>query len=365
MTLRRSQTSGLLTVPPEIIFKLAIEYLNHSTVLRLTRTSAQLRSVLNTNESLWKALTFRRSGVNYAEAGSLFRRKCFDPELASLCPHLSLVSDAVVRERVMQLRVGFLLPILPLTPFFISYFHAFGSVEDIKSIKCTGLNCSHGAPDLWMCMTENCDSVGCGRTKNQHAMLHFAANSHHVSLKINTLEVWCYQCIKWVGKKGKLKAEEERVEQIISQFTASTLQSPTASSRDIPPAIHSLQRHQLYNERRHIEREMYELSESDKVYFLSVEFLLAWRKFLLGNEMPPEDINNRSLVVAREDWDYVGCPNGLPNGLPLMNPYMAPFHDFGIVSEVIPIYFCRFICKYHYSSRLGLFFASTTVVGLQ
>ncbi|KAJ3023733.1 UNVERIFIED_CONTAM: hypothetical protein HDU68_008489 [Siphonaria sp. JEL0065] len=88
---------------------------------------------------------------------------------------------------------------------------------------------------------------------------------------------------------------------------------------------------------------MYQLNEEDKVYFLSVEFLLAWRKFLLGNEMPPENINNKSLVVNREDWAYVGSPDGLPGGLELMNPYMAPFHDFGIISEAS----WKTLCKYY------------------
>ncbi|KAJ3079913.1 hypothetical protein HDU99_009810 [Rhizoclosmatium hyalinum] len=121
------------------------------------------------------------------------------------------------------------------------------------------------------------------------------------------------------------------VDAIVKHFTKS--KSPT---------IQSLQHHTYYNDRRHLEREMYQLTETDKVYFLSVEFLLAWRKFLLGNEMPPEEINNQSLVVAREDYAYVGSPQGLPNGLELMNPYMAPFHDFGIISETSWKTLCKF-----------------------
>ncbi|KAJ3401032.1 hypothetical protein HDU80_006387 [Chytriomyces hyalinus] len=134
-------------------------------------------------------------------------------------------------------------------------------------------------------------------------MLHFATNSHHLSLKINTLEVWCYQCVKWVGKRGKSQAELERVESIIALFSATATPHSTNTPR-ISPTILSLQRHKLYNDRRHLERDI--------------------------------------LVVAREDWEYVGCPEGLPNGLPLMNPYMAPFHDFGIVSEASWIILCKY-----------------------
>ncbi|ORY36998.1 hypothetical protein BCR33DRAFT_721654 [Rhizoclosmatium globosum] len=134
-------------------------------------------------------------------------------------------------------------------------------------------------------------------------MLHYASNQHHISLKINTLEVWCYQCIKWVGKRGKFRAEEERVDAIVKHFTKS--KSPT---------IQSLQHH----------------TTTRPATLGTRNFLLAWRKFLLGNEMPPEEINNQSLVVAREDYAY------------LMNPYMAPFHDFGIISETSWKTLCKF-----------------------
>ncbi|KAI8832829.1 hypothetical protein BJ741DRAFT_613868 [Chytriomyces cf. hyalinus JEL632] len=312
---RPPQYSWLLRIPIEILISLSSNFLDAESVLNLTRACAQLHLHLNSNESLWRCLTFRRWRINYIASGQLWRRHCFDPAVKLLCPHLSEISHEIMAERARF------------------YMHSFGSANSVSEIKCTGGNCPHPAPDLWMCMKEDCTSVGCGRTKNQHAMLHFATNSHHLSLKINTLEVWCYQCVKWVGKRGKSQAELERVESIISLFSATATPHSTNTPR-ISPTILSLQRHKLYNDRRHLERDMYVLTETDKVYFLSVEFLLSWRKFLLGNDLPPEDINNRSLVVAREDWEYVGCPEGLPNGLPLMNPYMAPFHDFGIVSEV-------------------------------
>ncbi|KAJ3072653.1 Ubiquitin carboxyl-terminal hydrolase 20, partial [Podochytrium sp. JEL0797] len=251
-------------------------------------------------------MTFKRLGINYIHPGGDWKHLClYDREARKLCPHLSEVSESVIKDRAKR-------------------YAELGSYPSVESIKCTGNDntCPHSAPDLWMCMTPHCLSTGCGRTKSHHGMEHHTSTNHALALKLNTLEFWCYTCTKWVGNNCTSHPSElSRARTLLSHFPAST------------PTLRVLQTQSKYNTKRHLERQMYMLLPTDKIYFLSAPFLLAWRKFLLGNDMPPSQIDNASLVVPLQDWGYVGCPEGLSSGVELMNPFLEPFRHFGIISE--------------------------------
>ncbi|KAJ3294746.1 hypothetical protein HDU79_010481 [Rhizoclosmatium sp. JEL0117] len=84
---------------------------------------------------------------------------------------------------------------------------------------------------------------------------------------------------------------------------------------------------------RHKERNMNQVKEGDKMYFVADAFLEEWTQFLLGNKMPGSSVDNSSLILPLNHWDLVGLPAGLDNGLPLVHPGIVPFHNFGLVSE--------------------------------
>ncbi|KAI9330968.1 hypothetical protein BDR26DRAFT_689062 [Obelidium mucronatum] len=257
-----------MRLPPEVLYTTAVEYLDCQTVVSLSMTCRDLHTLLNTSQTLWKSLTYRKTGINYIHQGGTWRQACFDPEFHELCPHLSsLTFDHVLADRIQR-------------------FHQVLESQPFEEIECTISNCEIKTPDLWMCLTKGCDHVGCGRTKNQHAIDHFLSSNHPLCVKINTLEFWCYKCTKWMGKQNLYPAETQLTERIISSF----LKPNTYPYQFLKTHFAA------WNKRRYIERGMYKIVESDKLYFLSRDFLMRWREFLLSNQGPPECIDNWSLV---------------------------------------------------------------------
>ncbi|KAI9331747.1 hypothetical protein BDR26DRAFT_663095 [Obelidium mucronatum] len=84
----------------------------------------------------------------------------------------------------------------------------------------------------------------------------------------------------------------------------------------------SLQKEAALRDRRFRERDVYNLDENDKIYFLSIEFLTEWSFFLMDNVPGPNGIKNGSLVAGYDE-----------NGKALMKHNVIPHRDFGIVSE--------------------------------
>ncbi|KAJ3023732.1 UNVERIFIED_CONTAM: Ubiquitin carboxyl-terminal hydrolase 33 [Siphonaria sp. JEL0065] len=290
-----SKKRSILDLAPEIIFMMAYDFLDASSVLVLTKTSTKLRYILNTSQYLWAKLTYDKHGINYIEQGGNWRTACFDPEFYDLCcPHLSTISAAVTQER---------------TQFYQDQLDS----TDFNALTCTHRTCKVGPPDLWMCLSPNCQSLACGRSRKQHAIHHASTTSHSLSLKINNLEVWCYSCIKWVGNPYQPLAEQQKLNQITSQLLA-------------PPRepFRSLQLQVSWNPRRIEERMMHIVEEGDKLYFLSREFLHDWTRFLVGDGDPPVTIDNSFLWTGEVE---------AKTGKPLMVPTLVPHYDFGIISE--------------------------------
>ncbi|KAJ3059170.1 hypothetical protein HDU98_004804, partial [Podochytrium sp. JEL0797] len=269
----------ILDIPPEIVFALTSTYLTFTDLISLLQTCRSIHTCLNASPSLWAAMSFKRHGVNYIESGGDWRTTCLSRNKA--CPHLSPLSD----DRVAKDRVS-----------------VYERLMSNEAVQCIIPECDFGIPDLWLCLSPHCASLSCGRTKNKHAVLHNETHpTHSISLKVNTLEMWCYACKKWLGQQGLSPvAECERVNTLAETFTHST-----------SPQIHTLQHLSQYNSQRHTERELFRIEPHAAVRFVSAEFWGRWNLFLMGDEGPPGEIDNRALVLPQGLWREVGCPEGL------------------------------------------------------
>lgn len=71
---------------------------------------------------------------------------------------------------------------------------------------------------LWVCL--ECGHVGCGRDKNQHAVLHFEATKHRFALRYDNLWLWDYISDKSVVRTFDERSYEnsEENENVISQY---------------------------------------------------------------------------------------------------------------------------------------------------
>jgi hypothetical protein len=68
--------------------------------------------------------------------------------------------------------------------------------------------------NLWMCVTPGCFFVGCGRRDNKHMFRHIEETEHTLTLKLTSLELYCYSCEQWVGGSEKHEMEHHRYLQI-------------------------------------------------------------------------------------------------------------------------------------------------------
>ncbi|ORY45267.1 hypothetical protein BCR33DRAFT_197570 [Rhizoclosmatium globosum] len=135
-------------------------------------------------------------------------------------------------------------------------------------------------------------------------------------------EFWCYKCTKWMGKQTEYVAETHFTDKIISAF----LKPNQEPYKFLDTHFAS------WNKRRYIERGMYKIVESDRLYMLSRDFLLQWREFLLSNAGPPDGIDNWSLIINAEEGDEDGF-TGRDESEYRIHPDALPFRDFGLISE--------------------------------
>ncbi|KAI9331748.1 hypothetical protein BDR26DRAFT_662854 [Obelidium mucronatum] len=148
---------------------MAIQFLDPISVLYLSHTHYRLRNILS-SQQLWKALSTHWHKINYIEPGGDWKRNCFDREfIEACCPHLSTLNQKHVIADRSSTYQNFMLK---------------------TSVKCTHQDCQFGPQDIWFCLSENCDSVGCSRSKNKHALKHHEATRHLMTIRVTTLEAW-------------------------------------------------------------------------------------------------------------------------------------------------------------------------------
>ncbi|PIO09000.1 hypothetical protein AB205_0113830 [Aquarana catesbeiana] len=115
---------------------------------------------------------------------------------------------------------------------FCAHLDSIGEVtkEDlILKSKGTCESCGAGGPNLWACLQDGCQYVGCGESYADHSTLHAQAKKHNLIVNLTTFRVWCYSCEKEVFLDSGTPSP-----------THSHSTSPRLSHRDVPSATHSL-----------------------------------------------------------------------------------------------------------------------------
>ncbi|KAJ3217825.1 hypothetical protein HDU67_007242 [Dinochytrium kinnereticum] len=179
--------------------------------------------------------------------------------------------------------------------------------------------------------------MACGRTKRQHAMMHSIDTDHEMSMKINSLEIWCYKCKKWTGEaSASHEAEKYKVRQIQEQFLREVAEVPEFDFLDsfyLNQKSHIRQRERSFRIR---------LLPLEKAYIVSIAFMIEWRQFLLGNAGPPGPIDNGPLIWPPRRRPPPDDEEGLAHyysstsdsGWPLViNPIVNSFQHFAVANE--------------------------------
>ncbi|KAI8849023.1 hypothetical protein BC829DRAFT_392693 [Chytridium lagenaria] len=165
-------------------------------------------------------------------------------------------------------------------------------------------------------------------------MAHSNSSGHQMSMKINSLEIWCYDCKKWTGENSSShEAEKYKVRQVQEHFLKATTGITDFDFLEVF----------LLNQKRQRERSMrFRLLPDEKAYFINVQFMIHWRQFLLGNSNPPGFIDNSPLVwppvmrPSQEDKAAVSkFESGiLESGWPMaVNPLVNSLEHFAITNE--------------------------------
>lgn len=99
----------------------------------------------------------------------------------------------------------------------------------ILKSKGTCESCGAGGPNLWACLQDGCQYVGCGESYADHSTLHAQAKKHNLTVNLTTFRVWCYACEKEVFLDSRVPSPTH------SQST-----SPKLTHREVPAAVHPL-----------------------------------------------------------------------------------------------------------------------------
>ncbi|XP_018420260.1 PREDICTED: ubiquitin carboxyl-terminal hydrolase 20 [Nanorana parkeri] len=119
-------------------------------------------------------------------------------EMVDFCPHLDSIGEVTKEDLILKSR---------------------GTCE----------SCGAGGPNLWACLQDGCQYVGCGESYADHSTLHAQAKKHNLIVNLTTFRVWCYSCEKEVFMDSGAPSP-----------THSHSTSPRLSHRDVPSTTHSL-----------------------------------------------------------------------------------------------------------------------------
>jgi len=194
----------------------------------------------------------------------------------------------------------------------LSKIASFLSKEWIhKDTKCHGdklLQKSNACPCtfnyLWLCVEGDCFNVGCGRRDNIHALGHCNATGHGLTLKLNTFEMWCYGCERWIGQEESNIIEAARLLEIQNKLHKACNSVPQKS----------------VVERRQKERNFVQAKKGDARWAVAaIGWIKKWERFIIG-DLPEfsERIDNTPLLdhsgravrrgLTREDYRVFSMP---------------------------------------------------------
>ncbi|KAK9763801.1 Ubiquitin carboxyl-terminal hydrolase 33 [Basidiobolus ranarum] len=243
---------------PDEILHLILSHLPSVSLYFCLQVNKRLREA-SRHQKLWENLCFVERSINFKPKEWSWR-KMFLEGCERVCWHLNVVQPKQQQE---------------------IFINSFKNMQNTEPLRCEGNTCLVELPDLWMCMKPGCNYVGCGRLKQGHAEEHWKEFGHELTLKLNTLEIWCYCCEKWIGIVGCSLAEYRMVEELTESL--------------LP--FHKNSHQVALNRRRQREREIVLCQYDDFIYFVNGEWISRWRGFLLGNEEIPGKIDNAPLLI--------------------------------------------------------------------
>ena len=204
-------------------------------------------------------------GIAYKPANMGWREAYALPDTEDACQHLSTISAEVLAAKQSKLT-------------------ALRVADPDPSVTCD--RCRVRLPDLWLCMTAGCDHIGCGRRKRgAHALKHAERHAHPIVFKLHSLDMWCYECEKWLGNDGDPAIECLRVKEI-----AETLAEPAGRTEEEVALFDRRQRERAVSTR---------VVNSDEFYLVQADWRNLWYDFTMGDRIaPPPSLGDAQVQLA-------------------------------------------------------------------
>jgi hypothetical protein len=231
----------------------------------LSLACRRLSQILADDDAIYRAFCIRFKSINYKDPSLSWKALFLSKDIQDMCIHLSditassLSHDIQPRYQERALR---------------------------GEITCDA--CPHTLPDIWFCLASSCGTLGCGRSQRKHALIHSEEAKHPITLKLSTLEAWCYSCKKWLGVFDAPLSERHQVKWMLQSLA----QNPDLELNAV----------------RQRERNIFGLEREDPLALISSNWFMQWRSFLLGNAGRPGPMDNTHLFDQNErlraDIDY-------------------------------------------------------------
>jgi len=233
-----------------------------SELLRNVATVSKRWNSLSVNEHLWETRNNIEKNI-YFKIAEITWRQLFRVDTSGVCKHLNNITNpskiiSILREE----------------------WHT-------KETKCHGskqnaIPCLCPFNNLWICVEGDCFNIGCGRRDNVHAMGHFNTTKHALTLKLNTFEMWCYGCERWIGQKGSNLIEAGRVFELQNNLYK--------ACNNVPPTD--------IMERRQQERDFEQAKKGDIQWAIAeIGWIKKWERFIIGDFLDfSEQLDNTPLL---------------------------------------------------------------------
>jgi hypothetical protein len=247
-------TGSIIEMLPEDIMVLILAFLPMDEMRNMGFVCKGFHKVLD-SERIWSHLCEETFGLTYKLPTETWKNtyKQLSTHKVNCCPHLRWL-DTKYLPRVFEKLTKHLAKQNSLL--------CYGSPEDEAK-------CHFSTKNLWMCVTPGCFYVGCGRRDGKHMLTHIKNTKHTLTLKLTSLELYCYSCRQWVGGEDKHEMEHLRyleIREVLSRNTDVTY-------------------NQSIVERRVKERELPRLVQAMRYWVaLSHEWEQKWERFIIGDD---------------------------------------------------------------------------------
>jgi len=268
----------ICTLPLECLLQIGLNFT--PTELYFFSSSCKQLLSLNQEEYLWESYTIRDKGFNF-KGNEMKWKEMYFHDSDKICKHLCLLTPNLLYTIAEQFK-----KIVP------------------QVVLCGEAKCNFTFSHLWYCVTPGCNYVGCGRRDSGHALKHHRTTGHPLIIKLNTIELWCYECNQWCGSINTNLIERQKVLSSI-QFLGSAVKKDYVCETFI---------------RRQKERELEPVKRQDNIWaIIEVSWYEKWERFLIGDlEDFNEPIDNTPLLtpdgelnrflLSGYDWVNISLP---------------------------------------------------------